>query len=378
MTCQIFAIDKTPIGEPVEILAPNEITLAQLVAYFILPSGISLDVGSVFYWNLLETEKKPDEDRTTRSVEEIPQVIPPGFNLMVKCSSLREASTKKMAHARFGSAHMIFAMPPNNTLGRLKKRVADWMNQSGQGLDWTIEGPDNEAIDFEWEYEVIPSVREVPLRIFLKQVELQVLPSFSWINLSDQLVKKWKLPKGLLFRIFPVKGSVENQDDEDHSYTITWEADKQYWYDIIYDPSKDRDTRSKEVVMVDPSDRTDTFVVPVNANVHQVRDLWKRLLEIPHDNETHVQTADNHEFYWSLETAREVVAFTFKSSNFHGNASIFEGSPTFVAEQLSRDLILKMPPLMLCQQTPRRGHGPSIQFDGEVPALNHILLKEHR
>jgi hypothetical protein len=181
----------------------------------------------------------------------------------------------------------------------------------------------------------------VPVRIFLKQEEISILPSVSWINLSDQLVKKWKLPKCTLLRIFLAIGTVDNQDDEDHSYTIEWEADKQYWYDIIYDPSKDRDTRSKEIVMVDPSDRTDTFVVPVNANVHQVRDLWKRHLEIPHDIEMHVQTSNDHEFYWSLETARTIIAFTFKSSNFHGNASVFEGSPHFVAEQLSRDLSLK-------------------------------------
>jgi hypothetical protein len=91
-----------------------------------------------------------------------------------------------------------------------------------------------------------------------------------------------------------------------------------------------------------------------------------------------MQTANDHEFYWSLETARDVVTFTFKTSNFHGNASIFDGSPTFVTEQLSRNLGLKMPPLTLCQQIPRRGHGPAINFDGEVPSLNHRLLKEHR
>jgi hypothetical protein len=266
---------------------------------------------------------------------------------------------------------MVFAMPPNDTLGRLKERVADWMNQSGQGPAWTIEGPNHEVIDFEWEYEVIPSDVEVPLRIFLKQAEFQVMPSLSWMNLSDQLVKKWKLPKGTLFRILPVTGTVEDQDDEDHSYTINWEADKQYWYDIIYDPSKDRDTLSKEVVMVDPSNRTDTFVVPAQANVHQVRDLWKRYLEIPHDMEMQVQTANNHELYWSLETHRNVVAFTFRSLNFHGNASVFEGSPRFVADQLSRNLSLNMPPFTLCQQAPRRGLGPIIQFDTDSNVFGH-------
>jgi hypothetical protein len=107
------------------------------------------------------------------------------------------------------------------------------------------------------------------------------MPSLSWINLSDQLVKKWKLPKGTLLRILPVIGTVDDQDEEDHSYTITWEENKQYWYGIIYDPSKDRESKSKEIAMVDPADRTDTLVVPINADVFQVRDLWKRLLEIP-------------------------------------------------------------------------------------------------
>jgi hypothetical protein len=64
-----------------------------------------------------------------------------------------------------------------------------------------------------------------------------------------------------------------------------------------------------------------------------------------------MQTGNGHEFYWSLVTPRDVVVFTFKASNFHGHASVFEGPPTFVAEQLSKNLSLKMPPLTLCQQT---------------------------
>jgi hypothetical protein len=377
MTFQVFTIEKNPIGEPIEILAPNEITLGQLVTNFILPE-MQLESGSIFYWNLKEIDLPVDGDKTKRILEQIPSQIPIGFSLRVKCNTLRDNSAKRMAHAHFLGAQGHFAMLPGEKVGRLKERVADWMNQSGQGSDWTIERPDDEEIDFEWNYEVVPIAREVPLRIFLKQMELEILPSTSWINLSDQLVKKWKLPKGTLLRIFPVSGTVENKDDEDHSYTITWEADKQYWFDVVYDPSKDRDTRSKAVVMIDPSDRTDTFVVPIGANVHQVRDLWKRFLEIPHVMEMHMQTANDREYYWSLETSREVVAFSFKATNFHGNAFIFEGSPTFVAEQLSRNLSLKLPPLVLCQQTPRRGHGPAIQFDGDVPTLDQRLLKEHR
>jgi hypothetical protein len=378
MTYQIFMIDKAPIGEPVDIIAPNEISLAQLITHFVLPSGIDLDAGSVFYRNLREEEPAPGENKTKRKIEQIQMKIPPGFNLRVKCSSLREASRKKMAHVKFGIVRMNFAMAPNDTMGRLKERVADWMNQLGQGPDWTIDRPDREEIEFEYEFEVVPLVREVPVRIFLKQEELQVLPSLSWINLSDQLVAKWNLPKGSMLRILPVIGTVNDQDEEDHSHTITWEEDRKYWYDIIYDPIKDTNSESKEIVMVDPSDRTDTLVVPANADVFQVRDLWKRLLEVPHDMEMNVQTANNHEYYWNLVSARKEVAFTLRTTNFHGNAQILEGSPHFVADQLSRVLELKTPPLTLCQQRLRQRHGPEIQFDGEVPTLNHRLLKEHR
>jgi hypothetical protein len=378
MSYQVFTIENTPVGERMDIQAPNEITLAQLVAFFILPSGIQLDVGSVFYWNLLRVEDKSEKDKTKWQVEEIPQEIPVGFNLRVKCSSLREGSMKKMAHVRFGSAHMAFAMMSDDTVGRLQERVVDWMNQSGQGTDWTLERPEAEVIDFEWEYEVVSSVRDVPLRIFVKQHELEVLPSDSWMNVSDRLVKKWRLPKGSLLRIFPVSGNVEDQDDEDHSYTLAWEADKQYWFDVIYDPSRDRDSRSREVISVDESNRTDTFVVPRDANVFQVRDRWSSFLEVSHDVRMQMLTANEHEFHWSLESARDLIAFTLKASNIHGNANILEGSPTFVADQLSRKLGVKTPPLSLCQQSPRTGHGPKISFNGGAPQLSHRLLREHR
>jgi hypothetical protein len=201
MSYQIFTIEKTPVGEPIEIQAPNEISLAQLVTFFILPTGIQVDVGSVFYWNLEQIEDSTDRDKTKRKVVQIPTEIPPGFNLRVKCSSLREASTKKMANCRYGSAVSHFAMPQDVTLGRLKEMVSSLMNERGEGPDWTIKGEDGEAIDFEWEDEVIPLEVERPVKILLKRAELEVMPSLSWINLSDQLVKRWRLPKGPLRRI---------------------------------------------------------------------------------------------------------------------------------------------------------------------------------
>jgi hypothetical protein len=131
MTYQLFTMEKESVEDPVDILAPNEISLGQLVTHFILPTGRDFDVGSVFFWNLREISSD-DKDKTKRELEQIPTIIPTGFNLRVKCNTLRSASTKKMAHVKWGSVQMSFAMPPNDTMKRLKERVADWMNQRGQ------------------------------------------------------------------------------------------------------------------------------------------------------------------------------------------------------------------------------------------------------
>jgi hypothetical protein len=177
MSYQIFTIEKTQFSEPVEIFAPNEISLAQLVTYFILPTGIQLDVGSVFHWNLREIEDPSKADKSKRRIESIPDRIPPGFNLRVKNSSLHENSRKQIARCKFGSVPMFFAMPEAATIERLNERVVDWMRQPGQGEDWTIAGSDQDQIDLDAEYQVDPVEREVPIRIFLKQAELEVMPS---------------------------------------------------------------------------------------------------------------------------------------------------------------------------------------------------------
>jgi hypothetical protein len=177
MTFQVFTIEKTPFGEPVQILAPNELTLAQLVTYFILPTGIQLDVGSVFYWNLEEVQDPSKADKSKKMLVEIPDRIPLGFNLRVKCNTLHENSTKRMARCKFGSVPMCFAMPIDATVGRLREWVTDWMRQRGQPDNWTLGRADNEAIYFDWEYPVTVEAREQTLKIYLKQKEVEVRPS---------------------------------------------------------------------------------------------------------------------------------------------------------------------------------------------------------
>jgi hypothetical protein len=261
--------------EVMGIIIPNEITLDQLVTYCVLPTGMELDVDSVFYWHLTRIEDKSEKDKSKWRVEgEVPNEIPHGFLFRIKCSSLHDGSRKRLAHCRFGSVIMHFSLAPDECLERLKARLSAWMEARGQGPDWTVEGPDREAVDFEYLYEVTPRIHEDPIRVFLKQWEVMVLPSQSWINVSDTLVERLGLPNGSMFQIVPVDGVIDNRDPVDMSYDFTWEADKQYWYDIIYDPSKDLANLAHQVTMVDPWGRVNYFVVPRDALVQDVALLW--------------------------------------------------------------------------------------------------------
>jgi hypothetical protein len=211
MSFQLFSMQGTPVTELIVFRAPNEITLAQLVTYFILPLDLEFDVGSVFYWNLIlekdESSSNPDKKR----VQVIPAKIPVVFTLRVKCSSLQDGSDKKMTHCRWQSITMPFQMHKNDALGRLKTRMAEWLRLQGQGGDWTIAGNDLEAIDFDHTYGISPIEVEAPVMIYLKQTQFQVSQATSWVNLSDQIVKSKKLPKGTLFRIYPVVGTVDTK-----------------------------------------------------------------------------------------------------------------------------------------------------------------------
>jgi hypothetical protein len=176
---QVFTMEGSEVTEVMGIVVPNEITLAQLITYCVLPTGMELDVDSAFYWHLPRIEDSSEPDKTKWMVEEVPDKIPHGFLFKVRCSSLHDGSTKQMAHCRFGSVMMHFSLAPDACLERLKNRLSAWMESRGQGPDWIVEGPDREAVDFGNVYEVISRVPEVPIRVFLKQLEVSLIPSQS-------------------------------------------------------------------------------------------------------------------------------------------------------------------------------------------------------
>jgi hypothetical protein len=364
MAFQLFSMQSTAVTEQIVINAPNEITLAQLVTYFILPLDLEFDVGSVFYWNLLQVRDESSSSPGKMKVQEIPDKIPVGFTLRVKCSSLQDGSEKKMAHCRWQSVLMPFQMHKDDVLGRLKERMGEWMRLQVQGNDWTIEGEDREAIDFSHAYEIIPVVVEVPVTIFLKQMEVHTAQSVSWMSLSDQLVKSKKLPKAALFRIYPVTGSVDDQDQEDLSYSVTWEEGKQYWYDIVVDPARNLDGKAKQITMIDHLGHAEPFVVPANTTAQKIVDLWRSIIEAPPNVAVFIRSGKDSIFHWGYSSTENTVPYQLETSTMRWNVSIFPGTTQFEADQITRILEIKTPPLVKAHRINRHSVA-TIQFDDE-------------
>jgi hypothetical protein len=64
--------------------------------------------------------------------------------------------------------------------------------------------------------------------VFIKQKKYRVKVTDSWMSVSDRLVTEYDLPRGTLFRIFPVDLEIDRLDDEDHASSFDWEEGKQY------------------------------------------------------------------------------------------------------------------------------------------------------
>jgi hypothetical protein len=194
---------------------------------------------------------------------------------------------------------------------------------------------------------------------------------------SDRIVKSLNLPKGTLFRIFPVIGTVDNQDSEDHSYTINWEDRKQYWCDIVYDISRDQRGQAKLIKMIDGFGRVGTLVIRNNASLLQVTNHWKTLLEIPASIAISVRTRDNTNYFWTYHSNPEAIPCIFRTTSAHGNANIFDGPDQFKAEQIGRILDIKMPPIVQCQISRADGGPINIRYGGEVVPLGLRIPREH-
>jgi hypothetical protein len=136
---------------------------------------------------------------------------------------------RRQATCVFGSAKVRFTMRENETVGRLAAMAVDWMKQRGQDNQWQIEGNPREAIDFEFEYPIIPIPQVEGVTIYLKQACMKIRINEPRTVFSDRLVQHFGLPRGSMFRIYPVDMDIQRLSDYNHTYSFNWKNEGQYW-----------------------------------------------------------------------------------------------------------------------------------------------------
>jgi hypothetical protein len=145
--------------------------------------------------------------------------------------------------------------------------------------------------------------------------------------------------------------------------------EKQYWYDIAYDYSRDRNNHAKVIKMIDSFGRLDRMVIRKNASESQILNQWKTLLEIPDTVSLSIRTRNNTDYFWSYRIVPDTIPCVFRTRLTHGNANICDGPNQFKAEQIGRILDIKMPPISHCRGSRENGGPVIIHFDGEVVGL---------
>jgi hypothetical protein len=96
---------------------------------------------------------------------------------------------------------------------------------------------------------------------------------------------------------------IERLGDDDHSYSFGWEDGKQYWFEVVHDSSKDPHGLCRQIRMANPAGRVESFVVPGQTDVEEVRNLWKKMIDCPDDVTLQMNHHNGLEFYWGLSNA---------------------------------------------------------------------------
>jgi hypothetical protein len=163
-------------------------------------------------------------------VVQVPGRIPAGFNLRVLANTLHSDNDKRQVTCAYGVAKIRLSFRLGETLERLSVAVVAEIVNRGQGNQWFIEGNPREEIDFDYEYPILPIPRPEEVTIFLKQVPTKVRINEKGKNLSDRLVQQLGLPRGTLFRIYPVDCDIQRPGNDDHAFSFAWKNGAQYWF----------------------------------------------------------------------------------------------------------------------------------------------------
>jgi hypothetical protein len=120
------------------------------------------------------------------------------------------------------------------------------------------------------------------------------------------------------------------------------------------------------------------MVIPVNADIRDIVQLWRRILEVPDGLEIECVRHNQLECYWGIKegSAIPLIECTVMSESNCGNVTIYDGTDTFKADQISRLLVIKTPPFVQARIETALNQA-TLRFEGEWIPLGLRVLREH-
>jgi hypothetical protein len=197
-----------------------------LVVYAIVPEYQGrVEINTRFNWCWEEREVLPKKkgekvDKTQRMLIQIPTQLPEGFILRGSASSVhKEYRGRKLVQLRYQDALVYRTMRIDATLEIVNAAIGNLTKDRGLGDQWRTDREPQEVLDFDYCYPILEIPQEAEVNISIKQKPLRVKVIDSWLNVSDQLSVEYGMPKGTLFRSFPVVSLQPRSDHEIRKFT---------------------------------------------------------------------------------------------------------------------------------------------------------------
>jgi hypothetical protein len=131
--------------------------------------------------------------------------------------------------------------------------------------------------------------------------------------------------------------------------------------------------------MVDQFDRVDRIVIPLNAEIRDITNLWRKILDVPDELILDCARHNDLECHWGFREGRTVgrINCTLISNSNRGNANIYDGSDACRADQIGRRLDVKVPPFTKCQVIIKDTHVTITQPDEWIPLALRVLKERN-
>jgi hypothetical protein len=120
------------------------------------------------------------------------------------------------------------------------------------------------------------------------------------------------------------------------------------------------------------------MVIPLNAEIRDIATLWRRILDMPESLELQCARHSEMECHRGFKegSVTPLATYTIASDSNRPNATIYEGSETFKADQIGRLLVIKVPPFAQAKIEARANH-VTLSFECEWITLGLRVLREH-